>query len=198
MQSWQTTTILLNRLRDLDDDAWTAFVERFRAPITRFARKLALPEHAADDVAQNALAAFVRAYREGRYDRDRARLRTWLFAIAHKEAMRMRRDLARAPRQAPSTDADAPSFFANLPDEDSLQSSWDEQWERHALERCLAQARAEFEPSTYEAFDLVALRSVPAQEVATRLGISRNAVYVAKHRVLTRLAELQSQFEAVA
>jgi RNA polymerase sigma-70 factor (ECF subfamily) len=197
VDTWKTTTILLERLQDADDAAWNEFSARFRDPITRFARKLGLPEDAADDLAQETLTAFLRAHREGRYDRTRARLRSWLFGIAHKEALRLRRDLARRPRQGPDA-LDQTTFFSALPDEGSLQRTWDDQWDRHTLERCLDRARVEFEPSTFEAFELAALREVPPAEVADRLRISRNSVYIAKHRVLSRLAQLQSEFESVA
>ena len=200
MDSWQTTTLLLQRLRDLDDEAWNQFAERFGPPITRFARKLALPEHAAEDLAQNALGAFARAYREGRFDRERGRLSAWLFGIAHKEALRLRRDLARQPRQGPAgaDPTGQTTFFSALPDESRLRDTWDEQWERHALDRCVALARAEFEPTTFRAFELTAIRDVPPAAVASELGITRNAVYLAKHRVLSRLAELREGFESVA
>ncbi len=197
VDTWKTTTILLERLQDADDDAWNEFAARFRDPITRFARKLGLPEDAADDLAQETLTAFLRAYREGRYDRSRAKLRSWLFGIAHKEALRLRRDLARRPRQGPDFQ-DQTTFFSALPDRDSLQQTWDDQWDRHTLDRCLRRARAEFEASTFEAFELAAIRSVPPAEIASRLSMSRNSVYIAKHRVLSRLAELQSEFESVA
>ncbi|MFH0980705.1 MAG: protein kinase [Planctomycetota bacterium] len=42
---------------------------------------------------------------------------------------------------------------------------------------------------TYQAFDLYARKDRPAREVAKLLGLSRNAVYIAKTRILARLRE---------
>lgn len=47
--------------------------------------------------------------------------------------------------------------------------------------------RAEFEPATWKACWAFVVEGQTAAEVASRLGISRNAVYIAKSRVLRRL-----------
>ena len=194
LATWRTTTILLERLRDFDDAAWEEFVERFRDPVVRFGMRLGLGEGEVDDFAQDTLIAFAKAYREGRYQRDRGRLSSWLFGIAHKEAQRMKRECAKRPGLVPGRADGSTTFFSSQPDEDELRKTWDDGWDHHVIARCLEQARSEFEPSTFEAFELAALRQVPAEEVARRLGLTRNAVYVAKHRVLARLGELQEGF----
>ena len=56
----------------------------------------------------------------------------------------------------------------------------------------------ELEPNTVQAFEQTAIRNRPASEVAAELGMSRNAVFLAKHRVLKRVRELQEQIESVA
>jgi len=63
------------------------------------------------------------------------------------------------------------------------------------LQRCLKQVENEVQPSTLRAFQLVALEQRPVAEVAQELGLSENAVTVAKHRVLKRVRELQKMLE---
>ena len=63
------------------------------------------------------------------------------------------------------------------------------------LTKCLEQARRELDPNVFEAFELYALSEIPVDDVAQRLRMSRNAVYIAKSRVLSRLRELEHQFE---
>ena len=70
---WVTTTILLENLRNAEEAAWEQFVNRFRVPIMRFARDLGLAADEAEDVAQETLMDFVRAYRGGQYDREKGR-----------------------------------------------------------------------------------------------------------------------------
>jgi RNA polymerase sigma-70 factor (ECF subfamily) len=63
------------------------------------------------------------------------------------------------------------------------------------LTKCLEQARRELDSKVFEAFNLYALSEIPADDVAQRLKMSRNAVYIAKSRVLSRLRQLERQFE---
>jgi RNA polymerase sigma-70 factor (ECF subfamily) len=55
----------------------------------------------------------------------------------------------------------------------------------------LASIQSEFNATTWQVFRMLVLEEVPAAEVARGVGITTNAVYVAKSRVLSRLrAEL--------
>jgi RNA polymerase sigma-70 factor (ECF subfamily) len=69
----------------------------------------------------------------------------------------------------------------------SLGEAWDRDHDRHLLQRLLHLLEPDFEATTWRAFRGVVLEGKPADAVAADLGLSRNAVYVAKSRVLTRL-----------
>ena len=76
----RTTTALLEALLDpADDEVWQDFDRRYRPILIAFAQRLGLPD---EDAAQDTLTRFVRSYREGKYDRDRGRLRSWIIGIA--------------------------------------------------------------------------------------------------------------------
>ena len=116
---WQTTSSILQGLRNHEDAAlWARFVDRFRSPVVRFARSIGVSEHSAEDVAQETLLAFVRHYRDGRYDRDRGRLSQWLFRIAYRQSLAHRR---RDTRSAVSPGVD--------PSEAQVSDVWDRYWE---------------------------------------------------------------------
>lgn len=191
---WQTTSLMLQRLQEGHSSLWDHFVLRFRGPLVNFSRQMGLNEDQAQDVAQSTLATFIQRFREGGYNREKGRLSSWLFGIAYNETLRHRRQIVRQPKQAPRLEGDR-SFFAELPDEASARASWDGEWERHVLRACLKQVRSEVAPNTFEAFEQVALRGLPPERVAEMLGITRNAVFIAKHRVLKRLTELRREYE---
>ncbi|UCD76845.1 MAG: sigma-70 family RNA polymerase sigma factor [Phycisphaerales bacterium] len=193
---WVTTTVVLENLRSSNEAAWKQFVGRFRGPIVRFARDLGLGPEEAEDVAQETLLDFVRAYREGQYDREKGRLSAWLFGIAHRRVLDAGRKMARRPR-ALGTDRQT-AFWENLPDEQAARRSWDQSWQQAVLQQCVDQIRTEMQPKTIRAFELFAVEQRPAAEVARELGMSRNAVFIAKHRVLKRVLELTRQFESVS
>lgn len=188
---WITTSTLLLRLRDFEDAAWRHFVERFRRPIVAFALDLGVPPEDAEDVAQDALGDFAQAYREGRYDRARGQLRRWLFGIAYHRAARHRRRAAKARAERAPTDA-----LLEIPDETAAGSLWDRRWDAEVLEECVKQARREFAPEVFAAFELVVGQDRAPADAARELGVGVKSVYNAKHRVLRRIRELRATLEA--
>lgn len=195
---WVTTTTVLHDLCDFDNrSAWERFTLRFRSPVIGFAVRMGLREPEAEDVAQETLLAFADGLRKGSYNREKGRLSDWLFGIAYRQVLKMRGRLARAEVQAPESDT-AGSFWSQLPSEKEATASWSEEWAKAVLNQCLQQVRREVETTTIRAFELFALAKQPAGEVGTELGMSRNAVFIAKHRILKRLRELQEQYEQVS
>ena len=193
---WITTTLMLERLRASDDEVWGQFVSRFREPIVHFGRKLGLPEADAEDLAQETLLSFVRAYGAGTYDRDKGRLSGWLFTIAYKRVLDARRRLARDGRRRASV-TEPTEFWGELPDEQAVQHAWDATWRMAVAQAALAQVRRELAPSTVRAFELVVLEGCTARQAAERLELTSNAVFVAKHRVLKRLRALEEEVAVV-
>lgn len=192
---WITTSTVLDRLRDDDDQsAWNGFVERFCAPITSFGLKLGLNPSDAEDVAQETLLAFLESYRKDAYERGRGRLGHYLFGIAHKKILLARRKIARREVQI-STGNDGTSFWSAVPDATEAQVTWDQEWRKAVLMQCLEQVRREVSPQTFEAFRLVVFENVAPAQAAERLGITRNAVFIAKHRIGSRLRDLRAAFE---
>lgn len=193
---WETTTILLDQLRESEDDAWKRFTDRFHEPMLRFASKLGLSDAQAEDAVQDAMMQFLQGYRDGQYDRSKGRLGSWLFALMYQSIRSHKRDGARSPMQSPDP-ARRTTFFSGLPSDDEARDEWELQWDRNAINRCMSQLRGEVNPTHYRVFELMTLRRVPASEVAELVGLSRDAVYQARYRVLKRLEELRTEFDGV-
>ena len=68
-----------------------------------------------------------------------------------------------------------------------LNRRWDEEHDRHVARRLLELIEPEFEAATWRAFRLLVLEGLPTRDVAESLGLSANAVRIAKSRVLARL-----------
>lgn len=186
-----TTSHLLDGLKDpLNQSVWQAYVGRYRPLMIQYGIRLGLSATDAEDAAQLSLLEFCTAYQADKYDRSRGRLRDWLFGIARNQVLNYRR---RHVGRGPMLIGDGSSgtdFFHALPDEDSLTKVWEEEWRQAIMQQCLAAVRAEVEPRTFEAFELFACQGLPAEDVAARLGISANAVFGAKRRILRRIREL--------
>lgn len=187
-----TTTLLLERLKDSrDQDAWQTFDKRFRGVIIAVARKLGLGEADSADAAQETIFQAIRDYQAGKYDRSRGRLSTWIITIARHRII----DLIAAVKRRGSRSSSLSVPDLPEPSEDDVASAFDESLEKRIFEEAWEQVRttSQIAPATLLAFELTALRHVPATEAAQQCGMSVDQVYVAKTRVSKRLREVVEQ-----
>lgn len=187
-----TSTVLLEQLRDSNNHGvWREFDARYRPLLMAYAMcSFGLKPDDAEDVAQMSLAAFASAYREGKYDREKGRLRHWLFGIATHRAQEVVRQNRRCLEVQAPAQGDGTAFLHRVPSDAELEAAWNEEWQRAVYRQCLAEVRLQVDARSVEAFELMTRGVLSGQEVAERLGMSRNAVYVARHRVLKRIREL--------
>lgn len=194
MMRWVTTTQVLEELKSpAGQAAWRRFCNRFRPVVVNFARKLGMSAVDAEDAAQEVMAVFVKAFREGKYDRKKGRLSNWLFGIARRVILNLKN---RKPLEQLIADKSTGTSFWDLVEDDrDLANSWQTEWRKMVLLECLEKLRMETDEKVFEAFRRYAIAETPVDDVAKELGISRNAVYIAKSRMLSRLGQLEQQFE---
>ncbi len=192
-----TSTDLLNGLRSPDNQTvWQQYVDRYRPVIVAYAHRIGLPAADAEDAAQQTLSAFYVAYRDGKYERDKGRLHNWLFGIARNQIRNWRRTRRNREVQVAAQDGET-DFFDQLGDEDQWEQIWDQEWRGAVMRQCLAEVRREVGEKTFTAFELFASKGWPARKVAEHLGLTSNAVFIAKHRVLQRVRGLLPQIETI-
>jgi RNA polymerase sigma-70 factor, ECF subfamily len=138
------------------------------------------------DLAQEVLIVVFREVR--RFDRRReGSFRAWLRQVTVNKIRSYRRKRHRRP--AVGRDP-ADGFLERLSDpNDDLAREWDRDHDKHVVEKRLAVVQPDFTPTTWEAFRQFGVDGVPAGRVAEELGITENAVILAKSRVLKRLRE---------
>lgn len=192
----RTTTQLLESLHDPSNhELWRQFDDRYRPVILSFARGFGLNDQDAAEVAQVTLAQFAADYREGRYDRGRGRLSSWILGIAHHRIADHGRRRQREQLQR------GESAMANLADEHSITQAWESARRRVIFDRALEMLRTDtrMDERTITAFELCAIRSAPAETAAQQCGMTVAEVYVAKNRAIRKLreivAELTREFE---
>lgn len=186
-----TTSLLLDALRDeRDQDGWREFTERYWPVLVGLGVHLGLTETDAADAAQWTLLEFLREFRAGKYQRGRGRLSAYVIGIAKNRIRALRRQSARrAPAGAEPVDE---------MDDVTLQGVWEQQRRTVILQQALNKLRdsPKLAPATFQAFELVALRGVPAEEAARQAGISVDDVYLARHRCTRRLREIIDELTA--
>jgi len=191
---WITTTQALEELKISNDSAvWDKFTESFRPVVINFAKKLGLSNEDAEDAAQETMLVFIKAFREGKYNKEKGRLRDWLFGVARRVILNLRRN--RPLEQLIADKNTGTSYWDLIEDDRNVKLSWQAEWRQMVLTNCLEQAKKEFDSRIFKAFEMNALEQKAIDEVARNLEMSKNAVYIAKSRVLSRLRQLEQQFE---
>lgn len=174
-----------------DEAAWRELDQRYRAPLTGFGERLGLAPADAEEVAQDALAAFAEACRAERYDPARGRLSSWLYTLVRDRVVdRWRQRAARGPERGASV-------LGELPDARRLTKAWEESWRAAVLAEALRRLREEsgLGERTLAAFTAMALEGRDARSVGAELGLDANAVHQAKFRASKRLRELVAELE---
>jgi RNA polymerase sigma-70 factor (ECF subfamily) len=140
-----------------------------------------------DESADLAQEVLVVVFREiPRFERQReGSFRAWLRKVTVNRVLNYRRQRGRRP--AVGLDA-ADGFLERLSDPNGeLAREWDRDHDKHVVEKLLAVVQPDFTPTTWEAFRRFGVDGIPAARVAEELGLSENAVILAKSRVLKRL-----------
>jgi RNA polymerase sigma-70 factor (ECF subfamily) len=177
-----TSASLLQRLRQPGQpEAWARFVDLYTPLLVYWARRLGLTPEDTRDFVQDVFTALVEKLPDFTYDRGKS-FRGWLRTVAlnkwrdHKR----RKAIPRAPGPVP---------LAELPGPDEAEAFWELEFKQHLTRRALEVMQAEFKPTTWKACWEFVVSSRPAAEVAQELGITENAVYIAKSKVLRRLRQ---------
>jgi RNA polymerase sigma-70 factor, ECF subfamily len=188
------TALLVGLQAPSNDEVWSDFCTRYQPLLVAVGRRLGLSDQDAQDAAQEALLAFAEGYGKGKYDRSKGRLRTWLFGIAVKKIRDIQRRNGR--NFVIVEPVDKSRVLDGLPDDHSVSEIWESEWERRLLQVCMENVCRHMEVSTVQAFELFVLKEWPADQVASHLGVSRNAVFKAKRRVLSRMRETYKYLQA--
>jgi RNA polymerase sigma-70 factor (ECF subfamily) len=177
-----TPASLLVRLRRPDDqEAWGRFVRLYTPLLYHWARRLRLPEADAADLVQDVFAVLVRTLPGFEYDRRKG-FRGWLKTVVTNKF----RDRCRRRAAAPPAEDGALADVAGPDPADALS---DAEYNQYLAAQALRLMQAEFQPATWKACWEHAVNARPAADVARELGLSVNAVYLAKSRVLRRLRQ---------
>jgi RNA polymerase sigma-70 factor (ECF subfamily) len=183
-----TSSSLLERARREDAGAWERLTVLYGPLAYGWARRAGLQPEDAADVTQEvfrAVAAHLTGFRRAQIGDT---FRGWLWTVTRNKVRDHCRRKAKRPEAVGGTDAHL--RLLQLPDtaatffEDSAKSL-----SSSLLTRALDLIRSEFEDRSWQAFWEVVVNGRSSADVAAGLGISVNAVYVARSRILRRLRE---------
>ncbi len=184
----ETSVSLIARLAaDPSETDWRRLHDLYRPLMLRWTARAGVPLTDADDLAQDVMVVVVAEVGAFVHRGDGA-FRAWLRGILAnrlKEFFRLR-----DRRPVATGDGDFQDLLGELEcPGSSLSKLWDREHDHHVAGQLMLRVQGDFAPNTWRAFRSQVLDGRSAQQVADELGLSLNAVLLAKSRVLKRLRE---------
>ena len=188
----RTSVMLLDRLRDLNDQAsWQRFFDRYWKLIYSVALRAGFTEAAAQDIVQETFVTVSRHMPQFRYDPKMGSFKTWLLQITRSriyDALRRTRYKHKG-NYSPREIELGTTVMESLPGQDAtnLEETWEDEWRKHQIETALEQIKQTADANEFRMFYLHVIKNVPARDVARGVGAKLAAVYAAKYKLEPRL-----------
>ncbi len=184
--AYTTKKSLLEAIRNGDEVSWYEFYETYRPLIVVRGRDYKLNSAEIDELIQSVMLRFFNRSRSFVYDRSQGRFRDYLGVMIYHCALNIIR--SRRKNEIGCGDGEL-----EMPAEDD--SRWHREWEQHILTQALKQLQLQIEETTFQAFELYAVKGEAPEKVARFLKTSVNMVYVAKSRATSRLRKIVKQLQ---
>jgi RNA polymerase sigma-70 factor (ECF subfamily) len=174
---------LLEQLRQPGNQrAWERFARLYTPLLLKWARRLGLWRQDASDLVQEVFLVLIRKLPEFDYDQHKS-FRAWLRTVVLNkwhDGLRRRSVPARCDS----------NLLSQLPGPDGGEVFEKGEYEQELVSRAMKIIRADFHPTTWQAFQEHGVQGRPAAEVAAELGLRAGAVYSARFRVMDRMRQV--------
>lgn len=189
MDETTTSLSLLDRLYQAGDSAdWDRLVQAYSPLLRKWAGRYEVQAADVEDLVQDVLLVVMRELPGFRHNQQRGAFRNWLRRIL---VNRLRNTWRERGRNAKCDSDNLATRLDELEDpSSSLSQLWDREHDCHLAQRLLELLEGRFTESTREVFRRLVLEGKDADQVAAEMGLSLNAVFTAKSRVLRELRTL--------
>ena len=183
----ETSHSLIDRVKNVGDGtAWLEFLGIYQPVVYRMARRRGMQDADAHDVMQQVFTSIARSLDRWTAADDQPPFRAWLTTIARNA---ISTTLTRRPRDLATGTSSVAELLAGQPSAEQTDSEIIIESRREIVRWAAEQIRSEFTEQTWDIFWKTAMQEVSVAEMSKLSGRSAGAIYVARHRVLTRLKE---------
>ncbi len=183
----ETDHSLIDRVKDTSDDvSWLEFIGIYQPVVYRLARRRGMQDADARDVAQQVFSSISRSLGGWKHSENQPPFRAWLSTIARNAIT------TALTRQCPDQGTGSSSVadaLDRLPNAEQTESDLIMEARREIVRWAAEQIRPEFTELTWNIFWKTAMQDVSVADVSKSSGRSIGAIYVTRHRVLSRLKE---------
>jgi RNA polymerase sigma-70 factor, ECF subfamily len=158
---------------------WGRLVDVYGPLLRGWLARTGVPPADRDDVVQEVMLVVVRRVAEFDH-RGPGAFRAWLRGVVANQA----RKHFRGRHANPAVDLDQLAA-----DDTALSRVWDREHDEYHAARAMAAVEGDFAPATWAAFRRQVIDGRRPADVAAELGMSVNAVVLAKSRVLKRIRQ---------
>jgi RNA polymerase sigma-70 factor (ECF subfamily) len=179
---------LLVRIRGKDPEAWTRLVQLYSPLVYRWCQRYGLQEADVADVGQDVFRTVADSIARFHHDRNGDSFRGWLYTVTRSRVLDFLR--SRAREAVGEGGSAAQDQLLQIPESDEDSDAMGREDDklvllRSAVELVLASCKDE----TRQAFLRVVIEGRRPADVAQDLGMTANAIYLAKSHILRRIRE---------
>ena len=185
-----TSLSLLDRLRQSPEDAdWSRLIEAYSPLLRAWLMRAEVQAADADDLVQEVLLVVHRELPKFEHNQRRGAFRNWLRQIVVHRLRNFWRSRGRLI--AVGNDSQLEEQLKQLEDDGSqLSQLWDREHNLAIARKLLELIESRFTESTRLIFRRLVVDGADADTVASETGLSLNAIFTAKSRVLRELRRL--------
>lgn len=193
IESLSTSTQLLSKAREWDQDAWQQIVRRYGPLVYRWSQRWSLQPADREDLFQEIFRSVAVGLPNFSREQPGTSFRSWLWTLTRNRAadlLRRHKPVGELPDESGIVDVRRPRT--------SSEQTRTEPALGDELAKSLSSIRGDFQETTWRAFWESVVEQRPPADVAKELGISLNAVYHARSRVLSKLRSSMIRAAAIA
>ena len=178
---------LIGRLHDAtDSDAWNEFVEIYQPMIQRIVQKRGLQYADAAEVTQEVLGRVAVAISGWDPDPSKGSFRGWLYRMTRNLTIDHLRRRKNQPKYRDSDSNFDINQIAKPTDDESREFQLE--YERQLFNWAAGKVQSSFKPVNWQAFWLTTVENLSIDDVAKKLEMSKGKIYVARSRVMAKIA----------
>lgn len=178
-----SSSLLLRLRRPGEQAAWRCFIDLYTPLLYFWACRMGLAGQDAADLVQDVFVTLVQKLPQFQYQPGKGSFRSWLRTVAENRW----RDALRKQAAAPRNDGPAALEDAAVPDE--AAAVWEAEYRQHLVGRAMQLMQSDFEEKIWKACWALVVEGKSGATVAAELGLTIDAAYAAKLRVLRRLRQ---------